>query len=134
MRRSAARILIIFIWSVLGTACVLFAAFVFMANVPLTPSLTPAKAAALISGRPEFNRYATLVAVSSTTRGADSLKDCCYTAEVTFVQNGSKAVIQAYAEFHYNEHAWHLDDLWYGEPPNVKNIVIEADVAPSARK
>src|SRR5260370_22147895 len=69
MRRSAARILIIFIWSVLGTACVLFAAFVFMANVPLTPSLTPAKAAALISGRPEFNRYATLVAVSSTTRG-----------------------------------------------------------------
>src|SRR5258708_16065189 len=99
MREGAARIFIIFIRSVLGTACVLFAAFVFMANVPLTPSLTPAKAAALISGRPEFNQYATLVAVSSTTRGADSLKDCRYTPEFTFLQNGSKTVIQAHAEF-----------------------------------
>ena len=79
-----------------------------MLDVPLSPNLTAAKAAALISARPEFNKYATLVTISSTTRGADSLK--------------------------YDEHAWHLSDFWYGEPPDVKTVNVGRDDAPSTHK
>ena len=78
-------------------------AFVFWAGAPHSPDLRPDMAAALISARPEFNQYATLVAVSHTTRGADSLNTCCYWAEFTFRQNRSTNVIKARALFHYHE-------------------------------
>jgi hypothetical protein len=134
MRDVVHRSIQIAVWAVLGTACVLFAAFVFMINVALSPNLTPAKAAALISARPEFNKYATLVTISSTTRGADSLKDVYYTAEFTFLQKGSNTLIQGHAEFYYAEHAWHFGDFWYGEPPDVKTVDVGRDDAPPSPK
>ena len=134
MRDAVYRSTQIAVWAVLGTACVLFAAFIFTVNVPLSPNLTLAKAAALISARPEFNKYATLVTISSTTRGADSLKDVYYTAEFTFLQKGSNTLIKGRAEFYYDEHAWHLSDFWYGEPPDVKTVIVGRDDAPSAHK
>jgi len=134
MRDAIHRSIQIALWALLGTACVLFAAFVFMVNVPLSPNLTPAKAAALISARPEFNKYATLAAISDTTRGADSLKDVYYTAEFTFLQKGSNTLIQGHAEFYYDEHAWHLGAFWYGKPPDEKTVDVGRDEAPSAHK
>jgi hypothetical protein len=134
MRDVVYRSIQVAVWAILGTACVLFATFVFMLDVPLSPNLTAAKAAALISARPEFNKYATLVTISSTTRGADSLKDTYYTAEFTFLQKGSNTLIKGHAGFYYDEHAWHVSDFWYGEPPDVKTVNVGRDDAPSTHK
>jgi hypothetical protein len=82
---------------------------------PTSPPLGKTEAAALISARPEFNRYATLLAVTSTDREGDSLKDCCYNAEFTFVQKGHSDPIQARAQFRWWNDKWHLHTFTYGK-------------------
>ena len=96
---------------------------------PHSSDLKSELAAALIAGRPEFSRYATLVAVSATTRGADSLNTCCYTAEFSFHQNGSTTVIPARADFRLYEGKWHLGDFWWGEPPHVNSVHVGVGIA-----
>ena len=103
----------IVLWTVLGVPTAALSILVFAINVPLSPALTPSQAGALIAARPEFNRYAKLIQVSSTTRGADSLKDVEYSAEFTFLQFGSNAIVPAHAEFCYYEGRWRLQDFMY---------------------
>ena len=97
---------------------------VWAIRVPHSPDLTRATAATLISSYSQFNKYAHLVKVSSATRGADSLKDCCYTAEFTFIQFGSSSVVPAHAEFRYYDSKWHLQEFWYGTPPDVETVLL----------
>jgi hypothetical protein len=68
-------------------------AFGFWAASPHSPALRGDMAAALIAARPEFNNYASLLMVSQTTRGADSMNTCCYMAAFTFRQHGSTKAI-----------------------------------------
>jgi hypothetical protein len=107
--------------------------FTFWAAAPHSPDLQPDMAAALIAARPEFNRYATLAAVSRTTRSADSLTTCCYTAEFTFRQNGSTNVIKARAQFYYHEKRWHLGEFWWGERPHVQSVTVGSDSHEASR-
>jgi hypothetical protein len=95
--------------------------------------LTPDKAATLISARPEFNKYANLISVSRTIRGADSLKDCCYSADFAFLQSGSNKLIPAHAEFRYHGGRWHLLRFWHGEPPAVEMVWVGQNDEPSRR-
>ncbi len=101
--------------------------FTFWAGAPHSPDLQPDMAATLIAARPEFNRYATLVAVSQTTRGGDSLNTCCYSAAFTFRQNGSTDIIKARAEFHYNGDKWHLATFRWGKPPHIQSVDVGSD-------
>jgi galactose-1-phosphate uridylyltransferase len=113
---------------VLLTLCITFiGAILFVAygaRYPVTPELPPKKAGALISAQPEFNRFATLVSVSSAKRAADSLKDVEYTADFSFVRNNSSKAIPAHADFHFSDGAWRLNTLWYGTPPRVETIYV----------
>jgi hypothetical protein len=104
--------------------------------IPVThsPDLSPAEAGALISARPEFSNYAKLIEVSSTTRGGDSLKDCCYSGEFTFRQFGSGAIIRAGAEFRYDDDGkWHLMEFSYGDPPHVETVWVGQNDQPSPK-
>ena len=117
------------LWTIGGFLAAAFAFLFWAIDVSHSPNLSTARAAALISARPEFNQYAKLVAVSTTTRGADSLKDCCYSAEFTFLQNGSGSLIHAHAQFFYWKGSWHLGEFWYGEPPHVENVTVGHDTS-----
>lgn len=112
--------------TVVGLA-VIALGFVMWAAAPHSPDLRPDAAAALISARPEFNRYASMVAVSATTRGKDSLNTCCYTADFSFRQNGVPTVIQARALFRFSGKRWRLDTFWWGKPPNVRSADVGVD-------
>jgi hypothetical protein len=90
---------------------------------PHNPDLTPFGATALIEARPEFNRYATLVDVSHITRGRGSLQEKS-SADFTFLEHGSTALIRARAEFYYNEGAWHLQCFSWGDPPNARFVCV----------
>ena len=107
--------------------------FTFWAGAPRSPDLQPDRAAALIAARPEFNRYATLLAVSQTTRGAGSMNTCCYSAAFTFRQNGSTDIIDARAEFHYTGDKWHLATFWWGKRPHVQSVDVGSDSDASRR-
>jgi hypothetical protein len=126
-------------------------AFAWLLVGVYTPSLTRTQAAAMISARPEFNRYATLVDVSSTARGGDSLKNSLYFADFTFRQNGSPNIIPAHAEFYWHEKSsstwmiwagkWRLGDFSYGgesvhvgadEPALPFSCSVQPDPEPSA--
>ena len=122
MRRSTLRRLRVGCFATFSTGVALFVFLLWLGFGVHTPDLTPTRAASLISARPEFNRYARIVEVSSTARGADSLKNSTYWAEFMFLQNGSATIIKAHAEFYYWQGAWRLDSFWYGEPPNVKMV------------
>jgi hypothetical protein len=111
----------------------LFALLVWAVDFRHSPDLAAAQAGALISARPEFNKYAKLAKVSSTTRGADSLKDCCYSAEFTFLQFGSNAIIAAQAEYRYYDGKWHLQEFWYGKPPHVETVWVGQGDEPSRK-
>ena len=89
-----------------------------------SPDLQPAEAMNIISLAPEFKQTRSVVNVSATTRGVDSLKDCCYDAEFTFVERGSTTPVKAGAEFRYWKHGWHLQEFHYGEPKSVEMIWI----------
>jgi hypothetical protein len=97
-----------------------------------SPDLTPTKAAEVISRTQEFSRTRKLVEVNNTTRGVDSLDYCCYYAQFTFRNiNSDKvggAAVKANAEFRYWEAAWHLQNFFYGDPPQVESIWIKSDV------
>jgi hypothetical protein len=99
--------------------------FALWAASPHSPDLRPNAAAALISARPEFNRYASVVAVSATTRGKESLNTCCYTADFSFRQNGATSVIPARADFRFYNKQWHLDHFSWGNPPNVTIVPVD---------
>ena len=118
--------------TVAGLAIIAFGFGVWTAAFPHSPALRPDMAAALIAGRPEFNRSATLVTVSATTRGADSLKTCCYTAEFSFRQSGSTAVIPARAEFRFHHKKWHLQSFRWGERPDINSVYVGMDDPPDA--
>ena len=121
------------LWTCGIILAVVFAFLVWAIDVTHSPGLMPAEAGALISARPEFNQYAKLVEVSSTTRYGGSLKDCCYWADFRFLQFGSNAVIPAHAEFRYSNGAWHLQMFSYGKPPHTESIWVGQD-DPSAKK
>jgi len=104
------------------------ALLVWAIRVPHSPDLTPAKAAEVISARPEFTVIGSRAYVASTTRGDDSLKTCCYTAKFIFTPNGSATPMEADAEFGYWKHSWHLQNFRYG----AKTIWIESDVSPDS--
>jgi len=96
-----------------------------------SPDLQRAVAAQIISSTPEFNDRRSLVGVSTTTRGADSLKDCCYDAEFVFTERGSTTPVKARAEFRYWNHSGHLQNFAYGRPHNAQTIWINSDVPPN---
>ena len=98
---------------------------------PHSPDLRPDVAAELIAARPEFNRYATLVTVSQTIRGRDSLNTCCYTADFLFRQNGSTGSITGRADFRFYDRKWHLSSFRWGKPPNVNTVWVGSDSASS---
>ena len=114
--------------AILGITALGFAILLWAVRVPHTPDLTPVQAERIISERPEFHQSRSLIGVSDTTRAADSLKDCCYTAKFTFTPNGSRRIVTADAEFGYWDGAWHLQGFSYGEPPNVETVGITSDV------
>jgi len=93
-----------------------------------SPDLSSIQAGMIISSRPEFNQHATLVAVLGTVRDADSLADCCYTADFTFRQIGSTKLVHGTAAFRYWQGGCHLQEYWYQEPPSVQTVWIESDV------
>jgi hypothetical protein len=111
----------------LAVLALLVIGFMFWAGAPHSPDLRPDMAAAIIAARPEFNRHATLVAVSQTTRGADSMNTCCYSAAFTFRQNGSTDIIKARAEFQYNGDKWNLASFWWGKYPHVQSVNVGSD-------
>jgi hypothetical protein len=110
-----------------ATLALMAIGFTFWAGRPHSPDLLPDMAGALIAARPEFNRYATVIAVSKTSRGVDSMNTCCYSAEFAFRQNGSENIITAKAQFFYYENKWHLGAFWWGEPPNVRSVTVGSD-------
>jgi len=86
---------------------------------PVTADLSIGTASELISRAPEFNRYAKLLTVDSTTREPDSLADCCYRGIFTFQYINAPAgqsPIKASAEFRYYDRAWHFTHFDYGCP------------------
>jgi hypothetical protein len=86
---------------------------------PVSPDLAAPAAADLISGAPEFNRYAQLLSVDNTTRDGDSLADCCYHGYFTFryLNAPSDATpIKAQAQFRSYDGVWHLFNFTYGCP------------------
>ena len=105
--------------------------FVVWAVAPHSPGLRPETAAALISSSREFQRYGTLLAVSRTTRGADSLNTCCYTATFTVRPLDSSSVVEARADFRFYGKQWHLNFFRWGQPPNATFVHIEPDHPPA---
>jgi hypothetical protein len=92
---------------------------------PVSPNLTTAEAAELISQAPEFNRYAQLLTMDSAARDGDSMADCCYHGYFTFRHlNAEFGVppIRAYAEFRYYDAVWHVSDFSYGCPAKCKSV------------
>jgi hypothetical protein len=89
-------------------------AFGFWAASPHSPALRGDMAAALIAARPEFNNYASLLMVSQTTRGADSMNTCCYMAAFTFRQHGSTKAIDGRADFFFYDKEVALGQLPMG--------------------
>jgi hypothetical protein len=112
--------------TVAAVALVLMA-FGFWAASPHSPDLRPDMAAALIAARPEFNHYATLLIVSRTNRGADSMNTCCYTADFTFRQHGSTSAIEGRADFLFFDKKWHLGSFRWGQPPHVNWVRVGSD-------
>lgn len=99
--------------------------FALWAAAPRSPDLPPDAAAALISARPEFNRYGSAVVVSATTWGKESLNICCYTADFSFRQNGAPNVSPARADFRFYDEQWHLGGFRWGNPPNVTIVRVD---------
>ncbi len=81
----------------------------------------------IIAQRPEFNAERTLVGVSSTTRGEDSLNTCCYRADFVFNANGSEVQVRATGDFRYWEDSWHLTSFDYDEPKKRRLVWINSD-------
>ncbi len=116
--------------AVVGIALTGVLALAWLFIAPHTLDLTPGKAAETISARPEFNQSKVLITVSSTTRGADSLKDTSYTAEFIFRPRSSPTPVEAHGEFQYWNGGWHLREFSWGEPPNKEWVAIQSDVPP----
>jgi hypothetical protein len=94
---------------------------------PVSPDLTIAAAAELITRASEFGQYAELVSVDSTTRDGDSLADCCYSGRFTFRYRdaGAKAeLIKAQAQFRYYDATWHFTHFDYGCPTNCQWVTV----------
>jgi hypothetical protein len=100
-----------------------------------SPDLTPTMAGEIISRTPEFSHTRKLVQINNTTRGVDSLDYCCYDAEFTFTLVDSnkpdRAAIKAYAGFRYWDGSWHLQEFYYGSPPQVETVWITSDIPKS---
>jgi hypothetical protein len=86
-------------------------ALVWLIIFPHTPDLNPAKAAAIILSTPEFNQSFSLHLMQSTERGTDSMKNCCYTADLIIASKQSSKPINATAEFRWWGRKWHLSSL-----------------------
>lgn len=107
--------------TIFGGIAVGLAVFVWQCMFPIL-QISALQAGRIISAAPQFNRSRSLVAVSDTTRGAASLKGCCYAATLIFTAIGSSSHVAAYGEFHYWGGASHLQEFSCGQPPNVETV------------
>jgi hypothetical protein len=99
-----------------------------------SPDLTRSEAGQIIARTPEFNATRKLINVKSTTRGADSLDYCCYTAEFIFeftvpvpstrISVGTS--VDAVGEFRYWDGKWHLQSFDYKAPVWGEQVLIRS--------
>jgi len=127
----------LFFWLLLGATVFVYAGFSALSwyvRTPHTPDLTRDAAKRIISARPEFNRTREIVEVSTPLRGQDSLKDCCYDAQFTFVTGDSTILIVSQAQFQFWNDSWHLTDFTVPKESGYADLIhIESDPRPQDR-
>ena len=92
--------------ALVGVPIAVILGLVILLNVPMTPSLSPARAATILSASPDFEHPPGLIEVSSTARAPGSLKDSMYFVELKCNRPGSS--LAGHAAFEYNGSDWHF--------------------------
>ena len=92
--------------------------------------LEPATAASIMSSTPEFQGAGSLVNVTYTFSQNDSLGPHSY-AYFTFREGGAGMPVRAKGGFEYWNRRWHLRSFEYGNPPDMKTVVVTSERPPS---
>ena len=85
------------------------------------PKLTPNAAVRAIEGSTEFAAAYTDPVVAELWTGSKSMSSYSG-AKVTFKAKGTAKTVKGSAWFIHYDKEWHLQSLWYDEPPNVTII------------
>ena len=100
--------------------------------------LTPTDAARIISLTREFKATGRLLKVDNLWETGSSIgpwDHCCYSGGFTFELTNPGPnmpvgrLVRADAEFRYWDGKWHLQEVSYGNPPNVVSVWIDNNVA-----